>query len=68
LPEGHSSNVAFSNLEQALAEPNTAFRLFGKPSIKGRRRMGVALARGVTVEEARQKANAVAARVQVELE
>ena len=68
LPEGHSTNVAFSNLEQALAEPNTALRLFGKPSIKGRRRMGVALARGATVEEARQKANAVAARIQVELE
>jgi phosphoribosylglycinamide formyltransferase 2 len=68
LPEGHSTNVAFSNLEQALAEPNTVLRLFGKPSIKGRRRMGVALARGATVEEARQKANTVAARVQVELE
>jgi len=67
LPEGHSTGVAFSNLSQALAAPDTTLRLFGKPAVKGRRRMGVALARGATIEEARQKAKAAAAAVTVEL-
>lgn len=67
LPEGHSANVAFNNLHVALAQPDTALRLFGKPAVKGRRRMGVALARAKTIEEARNKAKAVAAAVQVEM-
>ena len=40
-------------------------RLFGKPEIAGRRRLGVALARGQQCEEAVEKAKAVAARVEV---
>lgn len=67
LPEGHSANVAFSNLQIALAQPDTALRLFGKPAVKGRRRMGVALARANSIEEAREKAKAAAAAVQVEM-
>lgn len=66
-PEGRSSAVAFSNLTAALALPDTTLRLFGKPGLEGHRRMGVALARGGSIEEARQKARAVAASVQVEL-
>lgn len=66
-PEGRSSAVAFSNLTEALALPDTTLRLFGKPGLEGHRRMGVALARGGSIEEARQKARAVAASVQVEL-
>lgn len=56
LPEGDSSEVAYSNIEAALAEPDVFLRLFGKPELKGRRRMGVALAKSDTIEEARQKA------------
>lgn len=67
LPEGHSENVSFGNLAAALAEPDTALRLFGKPAVKGRRRMGVALARAATLDEARSKAKAVAGAVSVEL-
>jgi phosphoribosylglycinamide formyltransferase 2 len=67
LPEGDSQAVAFDGLERALALPDTALRLFGKPAIKGHRRMGVALARGATIEEAREKAKAVASAVKVEL-
>jgi phosphoribosylglycinamide formyltransferase 2 len=67
LPEGHSANVAFNNLQVALAQPDTALRLFGKPAVKGRRRMGVALARANSIEEAREKAKAVASAVQVEM-
>jgi phosphoribosylglycinamide formyltransferase 2 len=67
LPEGHSKNVSFSNLGEALAEPDTLLRLFGKPEVKGRRRMGVAAARGATIEEAREKARKAAGAVQVTL-
>lgn len=56
LPEGESSEVAYTSLEKALAEPDVYLRLFGKPELKGRRRMGVALAKGDSIEEARQKA------------
>jgi len=68
LPEGDSGNVVFSGLQHALAEPDTQVRLFGKPELKGRRRMGVALAKGSTIEEARQRAIKVAQQVKVELD
>ncbi|WP_203301593.1 formate-dependent phosphoribosylglycinamide formyltransferase [Marinobacter sediminum] len=67
LPEGESDNVRFSGLENALAQADTQLRLFAKPELKGRRRMGVALARGKTVEQARDQARAAAAAVKVEL-
>ena len=56
LVEGDSDNVRFDNIEAALKEPDTQLRLFGKPQVKGRRRMGVALARGKTIDEALDKA------------
>lgn len=65
LPEGQSSQTAFGNLDQALAEPDTQLRLFGKPEINGRRRMGVALARAETLEKAIEKATRAANAVQV---
>jgi len=67
LVEGDSDNPIFSNLDTALAEPDVQLRLFGKPAVKGRRRMGVALARGENVEQARAKANASSSAVQVTL-
>ncbi|KMQ73913.1 formate-dependent phosphoribosylglycinamide [Marinobacter subterrani] len=67
LPEGESSEVAYSGLEEALAEPDTQLRLFGKPELKGRRRMGVALATGVSIEQAREKARRAAGAVKVEV-
>jgi len=67
LPEGQSSNVAYSGLEEALAEPGTQLRLFGKPELAGRRRMGVALAKRDTVEQAREAAVRCAGAVKVEL-
>jgi phosphoribosylglycinamide formyltransferase 2 len=47
----------------ALATPGTQVRLFGKPEVRGKRRMGVALATGNDIEEARAKARAAAAKV-----
>jgi phosphoribosylglycinamide formyltransferase 2 len=67
LVEGESSSVSFGNLDAALAEPDTALRLFGKPEVSGQRRMGVALARDESVEQARQKACRVARAIRVEL-
>lgn len=65
LPEGKSSTTSFSNLQQALAEPDTQLRLFGKPDINGSRRMGVALALADTLEAAKEKASKSAAAVKV---
>ncbi|SOB75975.1 formate-dependent phosphoribosylglycinamide formyltransferase [Marinobacter sp. LV10R510-11A] len=67
LPEGDSTEVAFSGLEQALSEQDVQLRLFGKPELSGRRRMGVALAKGSTIEEAKSKAIAAAAAINVHL-
>jgi phosphoribosylglycinamide formyltransferase 2 len=64
LVKGDSDNVTFTNLEAALAEPDTQLRLFGKPEVRGERRMGVCLARGKSIEEARAKANKAASLVE----
>ena len=53
--EGATDTVEFDNLEKALAEEGVQIRIFGKPEIKGHRRMGVLLAWADTVEEARAK-------------
>lgn len=52
---GDSSNVSFSNLDTVLAIPDTQMRIFGKPEVHGHRRMAVLLARGESVEEAKEK-------------
>ena len=67
LVSGKSNNVSFGNIQQALVEPDTQLRLFGKPEVDGQRRMGVALARGETVDEARKKASRVAGSIDVSL-
>ena len=67
LVQGNSTQTRFSGLERALAEPDTSLKLFGKPEVAGKRRMGVALARGSTIEEARDKANQAAAAVVAEM-
>ena len=67
LVEGESKETRFGNLGAALSAPDTSVKLFGKPEVAGKRRMGVGLARGATVEEARAKANAVSDAVDVSL-
>jgi phosphoribosylglycinamide formyltransferase 2 len=59
LVDGDSNNVRFENVERALTEPDTAIRLFGKPEVRGHRRMGVSLALGASIAEARAKARAM---------
>jgi phosphoribosylglycinamide formyltransferase 2 len=67
LASGHSQQMLYHNLEQALAEPDTEIRLFGKPEVQGERRLGVGLAQADTVQEAVAKALRVIAAIQVEL-
>ncbi len=55
--EGDTDKIEMCNLEDVLAEPGTQMRIFGKPEIKGHRRMGVILASGASVDEAREKAS-----------
>ncbi|WP_366943136.1 formate-dependent phosphoribosylglycinamide formyltransferase [Zhongshania sp.] len=67
LVDGNSSRVRFGNLDHALDAPDTQLRLFGKPEVNGKRRMGVALARGGDIDEARAKALAVVEALTVSL-
>ncbi|MFD2229982.1 formate-dependent phosphoribosylglycinamide formyltransferase [Alkalimarinus sediminis] len=67
LVEGTSSSPKFGGMGVALREEDTQLRLFGKPGLEGKRRMGVALARGETETEARQKAFRASSAVKVQL-
>lgn len=55
--EGDTDRVEFDNLDKALSEPGVQIRIFGKPEVKGHRRMGVILATADTIEAAREKAD-----------
>ncbi len=66
LRDGHSQNIRYQGIGEALAlAPGAQLRLFGKPEIAGRRRLGVALARAEDCAAAVEKAKAVAAKVEV---
>lgn len=67
LVEGESKDVSFGNLEAALEQPDTQIRLFGKPQVAGKRRMGVAVARGESIDEAREKARKASGAIKVSL-
>ena len=61
---GHESdNLVFTGIDAALAVPNSDLRLFGKPVSFVKRRMGVALATGQDVTEARARAKLAASLV-----
>lgn len=66
LREGHSQDIRYQGIGEALAlVPGAQLRLFGKPEIAGRRRLGVALACAQDCLDAVEKAKAVAAKVEV---
>lgn len=54
--EGDTDKIEMDNLENVLSEPGVQLRIFGKPEVKGHRRMGVVLATADTLDEARAKA------------
>ena len=65
LADRQLDSVAFLGVSDALAEPGSQVLLFGKPNARPGRRMGVALARGTDVTDARAKADRAAACVKV---
>lgn len=67
LVEGESKQVRFGNLEAALSEPDTDLRLFGKPEVSGKRRMGVIVSRDENIDKAITKAKKAAASVTITL-
>jgi phosphoribosylglycinamide formyltransferase 2 len=66
LVEGEGNAPVYHGVAEALAEPDTQLRLFGKPTVKGRRRMAVTLARDGSIEAARAKAVRAAGCLRVE--
>ena len=65
LADGNISDPTYTGLAKALAQPGTSVRIFGKPEVKGHRRMAVALATGRNIAEARRKAMASAKQLKV---
>ena len=65
LAQDYYDKVAYVGVAEALSEPDVDIRLFGKPDSRPDRRMGVALAKGNTVEAAQKKAKAAADQVKV---
>ncbi|MBR4115585.1 MAG: formate-dependent phosphoribosylglycinamide formyltransferase [Bacteroidales bacterium] len=63
---GDSNNVKFSNLEEVLAIPDTQMRIFGKPEVHEHRRMAVLLARGESIDEAKDKVHKMYELLKVE--
>ncbi len=66
LLEGEGTAPRLGNLAEALTVPTSDLRLFGKPDLAGRRRLGVALALGTSVDEARARARSVVEAIQAE--
>ena len=66
LAEGDSRDIAFTGMENALSIPGTDMRVFGKPEVKGHRRMGVMLATAPTVEEACEKVERAVAEISID--
>lgn len=63
--EGDSNRVEFENVDKALEEPGVDIRIFGKPEVKGHRRMGVILATADSVEEAIAKCDRAYAKLKI---
>ena len=67
LVKGVSQKVAFSGVDKALAIAGTGIRLFGKPEVKGERRMGVVLATAESVQAALDKVKKAESLIKAEL-
>lgn len=65
--EGDTDKIEMCDLDKVLEEPGVQIRIFGKPEIKGHRRMGVILATADTVDEARAKAERAYDKLVVEV-
>ncbi|MEP7044048.1 MAG: formate-dependent phosphoribosylglycinamide formyltransferase [Dokdonella sp.] len=66
LAQGDGERPRYAGVAEALAEPDTMLRLFGKPDVHGRRRMAVTLARADTIDAAVAKAVRAAAQLSIQ--
>ena len=67
LAHGDGNRPRYHGVADALEEPDTMLRLFGKPEVRGHRRMAVTLARDADIDSARAKARRAASRLSIEL-
>lgn len=67
LAEGHGDHIEFHQVDQAMSAEDTHIRLFGKPEVQGKRRVGVVLAQGDTLAAARHKAKSAHDCIRVEV-
>ena len=65
--EGNTNRVEFGNLEKVLEEPGVDIRIFGKPEVRGHRRLGVILATADSVEEAIAKCDRAYAKLEIKV-
>lgn len=65
LADRHANSISYKGVAEALATPDVDIRLFGKAESRPYRRMGVALAKGKSVAEAREKASTAASQIQI---
>lgn len=65
--EGNTTEYEFQDVDKVLEEPGVQVRFFGKPEIKGHRRVGVILATDETVEKALQKAERAYSKLKVKI-
>ncbi|NLK85267.1 MAG: formate-dependent phosphoribosylglycinamide formyltransferase [Aeromonadales bacterium] len=69
LGEGKGNNITYKNLDKALAvTPSSQVRIFGKPDIDGERRLGVCLARGMSVEEAVENVKKMRSQISIDIQ
>jgi len=65
MAEGNSSEISYDNVEKALQNPGMQLRLFGKPEVSGKRRMGVVIARADSIDKAKDLARDGASSIEI---
>lgn len=65
LADEYSKSISYQGVAEALSDKNVDIKLFGKPDSRPHRRMGVALAKGVDIQEARSKATNAASKIKI---
>lgn len=68
LGEGDGTRITYAGAAAALAVPTTELRVFGKPEVRGKRRLAVALARGASLGEALERARDAAAAIEIDIQ
>ncbi|KAA3644325.1 MAG: formate-dependent phosphoribosylglycinamide formyltransferase [Proteobacteria bacterium] len=68
LATGHGNLISFTGIDKALSQTGTQVRVFGKPEINGRRRLGVCLATARSLNAARKKAADMVAAINITID